>query len=206
MKLLGHKKSINVRKVLWTCVELGLSPECEDWGGDSQPTSASEFLGLNPKGLIPVLVDGDFVLSESNSICRFLATCEGRSDLLPTTAVDRALVECWMDWQISELNSAWRYAFMGLVRRSGDFADVDAQTASIRSWNHAMTLLEKRLFFTESYVCGESFTLADIVLALSTNRWELTPMDRPALPAVDAWMARISSRPGFVAHCRNGVA
>ena len=50
MKLLGQAKSINVRKVLWTCVELGLSPECDDWGGDTRSTSDPEFLALNPKG------------------------------------------------------------------------------------------------------------------------------------------------------------
>lgn len=206
MKLLGQPKSINVRKVLWTCAELDLSPEREDWGGDARSTSDPQFLALNPKGLVPVLIDGDLVLSESNSICRYLAAREGRTDLLPATAAERAQVEAWMDWQAAELNNAWRFAFMGLVRKHPAFGDADAQLASIRSWNAAMTLLDERLASTGAYVCGAAFTLADIVLALSANRWEMTPMERPDLPAVAAWMDCMSSRPGFMAHCRNGIA
>lgn len=206
MKILGHQNSINVRKVLWTCVELGLSPTCEDWGGDGQSISDPEFLSINPKGLIPVLVDGDFILSESNTICRYLAAREGQDDLLPKNPTARAKVEAWMDWQLSELNTAWRAAFMGLVRKHEDFADPDAQAASIQAWNSAMSLMDKQLSSTGAYICGDIFTLADIVLALSTNRWENTPMLRPDLPAVHAWMDRMSKRAGFISHCRNGIA
>lgn len=206
MKLLGQPKSINVRKVLWTCAELGLSPEREDWGGDSRSTSDPAFLAINPTGLVPVLVDGQLVLSESNTICRYLATRQGRGDLLPFGAGERALVEAWMDWQASELNNAWRGAFMGRVRNHPDFRDPRAQAASVAAWNAAMTLLDRHLDKSGAYVCGDAFTLADIVLALSTNRWENTPIDRPELSAVVAWMGRLSERPGFAAHCRNGVA
>lgn len=111
-----------------------------------------------------------------------------------------------MNWQATELNNAWRFAFMGLVRKHPAFAGTEAQLASIRSWNAVMTLLDKRLALTGAYVGGATFTLADIVLALSTNRWEMSPMHRPDLPSVKAWMDRIASRPGFLAHCRNGAA
>lgn len=206
MKILGQHKSINVRKLLWTCAELGLSPDYEDWGGETRSTSDPEFLALNPKGLIPVLIDGDVTLTESNTICRYLAVREGRDDLLPTGAAARAEIESWMDWQLSELNNAWRAAFMGLVRKHPDFSDPDAQTASIKAWNGAMSLLDEQLASSGAYVCGAVFTLADIVLALSTNRWESTPMTRPDLPAVKAWMDRMSQRAGFIAYCRNGIA
>lgn len=205
MKILGQQKSINVRKVLWTCVELGLSPDCEDWGGETRSASDSEFLSINPKGLIPVLVEGDFVLTESNTICRYLAAREGRDDLLPREAAERAKVEAWMDWQLSELNTAWRAAFMGLVRKHPDFADPDAQAASVEAWNSATSLVDQQLASTGAYICGDMFTLADIVLALSTNRWESTPMTRPDLPAVNAWMDRMSKRAGFISYCRNGI-
>lgn len=206
MKLLGQAKSINVRKVLWTCVELGLSPECDDWGGDTRSTSDPEFLALNPKGLVPALIDGTHVLTESNKICRYLAAREGRTDLLPESAAGRAAVEAWMDWQATELNNAWRVAFMGLVRRHPAYADPRAQLDSIQSWNNEMSLLDARLASTDAFVCGDTFTLADIVLALSTNRWQMTPMARPDLPAIEAWMDRLASRPGFTTHCRNGIA
>lgn len=72
MKLLGQANSINVRKVLWTCHELGLAIDREDWGGDTQPTSTAQFLEINPKGLVPVLIANGRTLTESNTICRYL--------------------------------------------------------------------------------------------------------------------------------------
>jgi glutathione S-transferase len=73
LKIFGKASSINVRKVLWTCAELNLPFEREDWGTGFQPTDTPEFLSLNPNGMFPVLKDGDFVLWESNSIIRYLA-------------------------------------------------------------------------------------------------------------------------------------
>ena len=81
LKLLGKASSINVRKVLWTSHELALPPTREDWGSGFRSTQIPEFLALNPNGLEPVLIDGDRVLWESNTICRYLAGREGRQDL-----------------------------------------------------------------------------------------------------------------------------
>lgn len=205
LKLLGRSTSINVRKVLWLCDELGLAPVREEWGAGFGPTSAPEFLALNPNALVPVLQDGSFTLWESNTICRYLATREGRSDLLPTRPAERALVEQWMDWQATELNNAWRYAFMALVRRIPAYADESAIRASADSWNRHMSILDAQLARSGAFVLGSDFTLADIVLGLATHRWFMAPIARPPLPAVDAYYERLSQRPGFRAHGRNGV-
>ncbi|MEO9903981.1 glutathione S-transferase N-terminal domain-containing protein [Nisaea sp.] len=207
MRLLGQPNSINVRKVLWTCVELNLEPNIEHWGGteDNHATSSPDFRAVNPKGLVPVLIDRDTALSESNTICRYLAARENRTDLLPVALVERATVEVWMDWQQTELNNAWRAAFMGLVRHDRAYSDVVSQQASANAWNEQMSLLDTHLANSGSFVCGDAFTLADIVLALSVNRWEMTPITKPSLSNVAAWMEHLSSRPGFQLHCRNGV-
>ncbi len=154
---------------------------------------------------MPVIRDGSFILWESNTICRYLASTHERTDLLPLEARERAKVEQWMDWQATQLNDAWRYAFMGLVRRSPLHTDAAAIAASLRSWNRHMTLLDEQLQKTGSFAVGPRFTLADIVLGLATNRWLLTPMERPALPAVAAYYERLSERAGFLAHGRNGM-
>lgn len=208
LKLLGKTSSINVRKVLWTCAELGLAYEQEDWGSGFRATDTPEFLALNPNAMVPVIVDGPTTLWESNTICRYLAGKHGRSDLLPVEPAARALVEQWMDWQAGELNNSWRYAFMALVRQSPQHTDVTAIAASIGNWNRHMGILERQLQRTGMYVTGEQFTLADVVLGLSANRWSSTPMERPDYPAVAAYLERLAQRPGdgFARHCRNGVA
>jgi glutathione S-transferase len=206
LRILGKASSINVRKVLWTCDEIGIAYEREDWGIGFASTKTPEFLAKNLNGLVPVIENEDGILWESNTICRYLAGKYGRSDLLPADPWGRALVERWMDWQATELNNSWRYAFMGLARRSPDHQDPSLTAASITAWNGQMGILEKHLASSGPYVAGASFTLADIVIGLSVNRWQMTPMERPHYPAVAAYSERLSERPAYLRHGRNGVA
>ncbi len=205
LQILGKSTSINVRKVLWLCEELEMPYELQPWGSGHRTTQTPEFRSLNPNALVPVIRDGGFVLWESNAICRYLTSIAGRDDLLPRDPRPRAIVEQWMDWQATELNNSWRYAFMSLVRRSPEHADPQSLAAGVSGWNRHMTMLDERLRVTGSYVTGPRFTLADVVLGLSTCRWLMTPMERPELPAVMAYFERLSDRPGFMAHGRNGV-
>ena len=73
LRILGKSTSINVRKILWLCSELSLVYELEEWGIEGRDLNKSEFLELNPNAQVPIIVDRDFVLWESNSICRYLA-------------------------------------------------------------------------------------------------------------------------------------
>ena len=205
LRILGKPTSINVRKVLWLCEELALPHALEPWGAGLRDTHEPGFLALNPNALVPVLVDGDAVLWESNTICRYLAGKAARDDLLPREPLARARVEQWMDWQAGELNNAWRYAFMSLVRHSAAHADAQAVAASAIAWNHHMGILERQLERVGDFVAGDAFTLADIGIGLSVNRWFMTPIERPALPRVQAYYDRLATRPGFRLHGRNGA-
>jgi glutathione S-transferase len=205
LKILGKSSSINVRKVLWTCTELNLSYEHEEWGSGFQSTETAAFKALNPNALVPVLLDGDFVLWESNTICRYLASQYQQTALLPESARQRALVEQWMDWQLTELNNSWRYAFMHLVRKSPAYTDTAAAVNSVEAWNQKMQILDAALAKTGQYITGAEFTLADIALGLSVNRWLMTPMERPKLPAVAAYYKKLSRHQGFQKFCNNGI-
>ncbi|CAN7288037.1 glutathione S-transferase family protein [Phenylobacterium sp. LjRoot225] len=196
LRILGRTSSINVRKVLWTAAEAGLAFEHEAEWAANRDTRSAEFLALNPNGLVPVVISEEGALWESNAICRYLAARAGRADLLPATPFARAQVETWMDWQGTELNRAWRAAFMALVRHSPEFIDDRRAIArSVEQWNGLMLLLERRLTETGAFVTGADFTLADVGLGLSLQRWLLTPIPRPATPALLAYRARLQGRP-----------
>ena len=207
LEVLGRPSSINVRKVLWTCVEVGLEVRQVPWGAGELSLQSPEFLALNPLGLVPVLRDTatGLVLRESNTICRYLAARAGRHDLLPAAPTARAEVEMWMDWMATELNNAWRHAFMGLVRKSPAFQDAEAIAASAAQWNRQMALLEQALQRTGAHVTPQGFTLADVVLGLAVHRWFMTPIEHAALPAVAAYYERLGEREGFRLHGRNGM-
>jgi glutathione S-transferase len=207
LRILGKASSINVRKVLWTCAELGISFEREDWGSGFRSTREPAFLSLNPNAMVPVIVDGDVVLWESNTICRYLVARHGEdSPLLPRGPAARARVEQWMDWQATELNNAWRYAFMALVRNSPAHTDPAQVDNSIAQWNRHMGILEQQLANTGAYAAGPAFSLADVMLGLSLNRWLMTPMERPDYPAIRAYAELLRQRPGCLEFCMNGTA
>lgn len=199
LRLLGRTSSINVRKVLWTLAELNVPFDHEaDWATPERPATSPDFLALNPNGLVPVLIDEHGVLTESNTICRYLAIRHGNADLLPQAPEQRARVEMWMDWQATELNPAWRAAFLGLVRNDPAFADPRAIAASCTAWSAKMAILDRQLAATGAYVTGGTFTLADIVLGLSVHRYFATPLAHATLPAVRHYVARLSERDGFL--------
>jgi glutathione S-transferase len=105
-----------------------------------------------------------------------------------------------MDWQATELNSSWRYAFNALVRKDAGHADPAGINASVESWNRHMRILDEHFRQGGQFITGEFFTLADVVLGLSTHRWLQSPIERPSLDAVHGYYQRLSVRPAFRAH------
>ena len=206
LKIYGRDNSINVRKVLWACAELGIAFEREDWGAGFRPTSEAGFLAMNPNAMVPVIDDDGFVLWESNSILRYLAAQHGGSVLYPAAPRERARIDQWLDWQASDLNRSWSYAFMALARKSPEHGDAQQVAASIVGWTRFMQVLEQQLQHSGGYVAGADFTLADIAVGLSVNRWFGTPFEHAPLPAVAAYFERLTERPGFRTYGRNGMA
>jgi len=205
LQILGRSSSINVRKVQWTCDEIGIPYAREDWGTGFRSTQEPEFLALNPNGLIPVVRDGDFVLWESNTICRYLAGKHNRPDLLPAEPRARALVERWMDWQATELSAANRYAFNALVRKTPGYDDAAQVETSVRNWNKQMGILDRHLAASGAHAAGAEFTLADICLGLAVHRWLYSPIQRAECPAVVAYYERLNKRAAFRPHARADV-
>ena len=204
LKIYGYAQSINVRKVLWACEELGLAFEREEWGGAFRSTSEAQFRALNPVGMVPVIDDGGKIVWESNVIVRYLATSRGRADLLPTEPAARARVEQWMDWQASDFNNSWRVCFQALVRRNPAFQDKAAIDASVDLFNRMVGIIDGELARTGAYIGGEQFTVADIAIGLSLHRWRSVPMPRPSFVNVDRYLERLLERSGFVRYGRDG--
>jgi glutathione S-transferase len=197
LRVLGRISSINVRKVLWTCAELDLPFEHVE--------NDANLLAQNPNRLVPVIRDDDFVLWESNSICRYLARKSAHGALYPEGARERARVEQWMDWQATELNSAWRYSFYGIVRKSAAHQDPAQIAKSLDAWNGCMRLLDAHFTAGGQFITGEFFTLADVLVGLSTHRWLMSPIERPHLDALHGYYQRLSVRPAFRAHVHPDV-
>ena len=83
LHLWGRISSINVRKVVWTAQELGLTLQRTDAGGQYGIVREAHYLGLNPNGLVPLIEDEDTdtVLWESNP-CLLYTSPSPRDGLL----------------------------------------------------------------------------------------------------------------------------
>ena len=68
-----------------------------------------------------------------------------------------------------------------------------------------MGQLDDHLENAGPYMCGESFTLADIPVGLVVNRWFSLKFEKPTYAAVAAYYDRLGERPAYRRHVRNGL-
>ncbi len=201
MQLWGRANSVNVQKVLWVMAELGLPYERIDAGLQFGRVNDSDYRAMNPTGRIPTLVDGDFVLWESNSILRYLTMRDhgaaGRT-LYPDSPAARASVDRWLDWQLSTVSPAERNLFQGMVRTPSEQRDWAAIRAAVTASAECWRILDARLAAGGPYVEGPGFTLADIVLGVYVRRWFGVEVEgKPEFPALQAWYERLGEHEGF---------
>ena len=206
LRILGRANSFNVRKVLWLCDELGLPFLREDWGRGFRPTTTPAFLHLNPAAQVPVVLDGDLVLRESNAILRYLCLKHGAEALYPSAPALRVRVEQWMDWVAYDLTHAMRGAFLGGQLGEAPWNNAWFVEQGRKDFTHCMLVLDGELSDGRAYICGDDLTLADIPLGLVVNRWfAVTGFGKPDYPAVSAYFERLSQRPAYRRHGRNGL-
>ena len=194
----GRANSVNVQKVLWCLAELALPYNRIDAGMAFGKNDRPEYLAMNPNGRVPTLVDGDYVLWESNSIMRYLNLAYGGgSPIYPQPPRARAGVDRWLDWTLSTLQPVDRPVFWALVRTPVEKRDMvaiqkDADAEAVQ-WRIVEAQLANRRFIE-----GDDFTIADIALGAYARRWfGVEGVEKPRLPHLERWFAQFAGRPGF---------
>ena len=206
LRILGRNNSFNVRKVLWTCDEIGIPFEREDWGRGFRPTSTPEFLALNPAGQVPCVIDGDFVMRESHAIIRYLCAKYAGHHLYPEDLQLRQRIDQWLDWISYDITHSLRGAFLGGQLREAPWNNEWFVAQGRRDLVMQMKLLNDHLAAQGPYLLGAQFTLADIPAGLVVNRWfSLAGLERPDYPALTAYYDLLTERPAYRAHGRNGL-
>lgn len=150
----------------WMCHELGLDYEPILIGSRTGETQTASFRALNLKEKIPVLVDGDLVLTESAAIVTYLGDTYGRdSGLVPAPYTRaRALYNQWSSFVQMELDAHTLY----IIRKHRDLASLYGEApaaidAAIAGFNKQVKAAEQALN-NANYLLGESFTAADLML------------------------------------------
>lgn len=198
LKIWGRTNSSNVQKVMWCVGELGLEHDREDAGGPFGRTRDPDMLARNPNARVPTVEDDGLTLWESNVIVRYLAARHDAGGLWPEDARDRAEADRWMDWQQTTVAGPVTTVFWGLVRDPGRYSEEEIAAAASQgaaAWKIADARLGGR-----DWLAADRFTMADIPLGVVARRWFELVDDRPAMPGLEAWYARLCERPAFARH------
>ena len=192
----GRDNSVNVQKVLWYCEEAGLEYDRRDAGLNFGVVDTAEYRAINPNGLVPTIDDDGFILWESNTIVRYLASKHSRGSLWPEDARRRARAEQWMDWSNTVYWPAIRPLFMGLIRTEPAKRGAQALEQHRLAGIKVVTMIDEHLA-SHAYMGGDQFSIGDIPLGCGVWRWMAMPIERPPLPNLERWFAQLGERPAF---------
>src|SRR5579863_6327477 len=185
----GPARAIRVR---WTLQELGVPFEAVTVNLMKGEHLTPEFLKMNPAGKIPVLVDGDLVLTESVAIVKYLAEKYPDRGFLPNGHRDRAELDRWLLFTATELEQPlWRIARHTNLYPESDRLPADVAIAS-REFK-AMAQIAERHMQDRQFVVGDHVTVADFVLAYTLD-WANEVGLLADCPNLRAYMERMYRR------------
>ena len=199
--LYDNPLSSNALKARFMLVELGL-----DYGRRTVPFDRPRpdwYLAVNPVGGIPALDDDGFVVSESNTILRYLAVREGRDDLYPADPRARAGVDELLDRWVATFRPAFfrhEAAALGFVPGKGMGAG-EPDTAALPGIAEAIAPALHTLdsLVDPSGTALGRFTIADVAAAPVLYRTTHTGLDLTPYPNVQRWRDTLIARPSFSA-------
>ncbi|NLD53657.1 MAG: glutathione S-transferase family protein [Burkholderiaceae bacterium] len=217
MKLYYHPVSTTSRPIMLLAADEGIELDYRLVDLFTGAHLAPDYACINPCQQVPLLEDGEFRLSESSAILKYLAEKAG-SAAYPTDLRQRARVNEMMDWfntgLLRELGYGSVYPQTLPHHKRGDAAVQAAHLAwsgeRARRW---LSILDRDLIGTRTFLCGTRLTIADYLGACIVTLGDVTRLDYSPWKNVSRWIATMKARPswdevnegfytGFVQPCR----
>lgn len=199
LKVWGRRNSINVQKAMWAIGEAGVAHQHIDAGGAFGLLDTPAFGALNPNRRVPVIDDDGTVVWESQAIVRYIAAQYGQGSLWNISPALRAQCDQWMEWGQNDLQQAVLGVFWGFWRTPEQQRNMTMINRALARAGDALRLLDAHLA-GRAFIAGESFTMGDIPAGAQLFRYFELPIQRPSLPNVEAWYARLKDRPAYREH------
>jgi glutathione S-transferase len=192
MKLYEFAPTRSIR-ARWTLQELGVDFEAVTVDLRAGENRRPEFLAINPAGKLPVLVDGDRVITESVAIVLYLAEKYPQRRLFPSDPAGRAEAFRWLLFVATELEQPlWRIA-----RNTAIYPEADRQPSDVaiarRDFGDMVPVLEEHMRDRE-FVVGDHATVVDFVTAYTLDWANMVDLLDQA-PRLRAYMERMYARP-----------
>jgi glutathione S-transferase len=199
MKLYQFPLSPNARKVVAVLHHLHLDCELETVDLSKGEQMGPDFLKLNPNHMIPTLVDGDFVLWESNAIMQYLCSKVPNNSLWPTDPRTQADISRWQFWQSAHWGSACGImVFERVIKKLFMSAEADLQEVAKgeERFHRFAEVLEGHLKGCD-WLVGDSVTLADFSVGSWLDLAEMAQYPITPYQEIARWYGNIQQLPAW---------
>jgi glutathione S-transferase len=179
-------------RALWIAEELQLAYEHVPVEIGEAGARTPEFLALNPNGRLPLIADGDFVISESLAITLYLAKKYSHGALYPAAPEAEARLWQWSFWALAEVDRGVNIWSLHAVRLPPDERNAALRNEALDVLAAPFKVLDAAVA-NNAYLVGPNFTVADLNVAAVISR--AVDMDLTAWPHLKNWLLRCLDRP-----------
>jgi len=199
MKLYHFPISPNSRRVIAVLHHLGLACDLHALDLVKGEHLQADFLALNPNHMIPTLVDGDFVLWESNAIMQYLCSKVPDNSLLPADPKVHADITRWQFWQTAHFGRACGvFIFENILRNALNLGEPDAQELAKATENfHRFAKVLDGHLAGRAWLVGDTFTLADFSIASFLELTALAKYPVEGYTEIARWYSTIEQIPAW---------
>ena len=189
-------------RVLWLAEEIGLAYRLETVEMFSAEMQRPEFLAVHPQGKVPAIDDDGFILWETSAIFDYLITKYSDGSLIPPRdTVSGAKAVQWMTFAEGALAVT-----MGEIAAHSAYLPDSRRIPALVDRGHEMApqliaIVEKALA-DQSYILGETFTAADIMLAFALNIARHLDFVNESTPNCLTYCQRLEQRPAYLRACQ----
>jgi len=155
---------------------------------------ASDVKSPHPLGKVPFLTDGKVSVSETLAICIYLCEKHKNRSLYPASTEEKALVNSWLSFAISDLEPPVWCLLKQVV-----FTPAEQRSTEIMNYlrNEAGKVISQIRFKpTQAWIAGNNFTLADIFLAHMLSWAKVCGLE--IAKEMDSYILKAMSRPAFL--------
>ncbi|OZI60712.1 glutathione S-transferase family protein [Bordetella genomosp. 11] len=192
MKLYHHPLSGHAHRARLFLSLIGQPVELIEVDLASRAHKHADFLKINPFGQVPVLVDGDVAVPDSNAILVYASKKLGKTDWLPESPAEAAAVQRWLSVAAGDI--AFGPAAARLVTVFAATLDADAAIARA----HVVLKRMDDALADRNWIAADHPTIADVALYSYTARAPEGFVDLADYRNVREWLARVEALPGFV--------
>ncbi len=194
LTIYGRKSSANVQKVHWICIEGNLEFNPVNVGGKYGGHTSPEFTQMNPNSTIPVLMDGNFTIYESNSIIRYIS--EKFNIFKSNNSQETALNNQWIDWSslVFGLQCATYTAHNMLLPVAQRNPTLASETK--KKIGSSFAILDNQLK-NNHFILYDELSLADIPLGCWLHRCVILDLDFSNFKSLEKFYFTLKERQAF---------